>query len=72
MGSARKTVQELILVTLLLPGWEDERLVRTATCELGGDPRENAVLEPSKKPGNSVLLAVLRAAHGKDTMRTET
>lgn len=71
MGTARKTVQELILVPLLVPGWEDERLVRTATREVGGDPRENAVLEPSKKPGNRVLPAVLRAAHGKDKMRTE-
>lgn len=62
MGSARKTVQERILVTFfLLPGWEDERLVRTAARELGGDPRENAVLEPSKKPVATPIVADLKA-----------
>lgn len=64
-------VQELILGTLLLPGWEDERRVRRVTSEVGGDPRERGVLEPSKKPGNRVLPAVLRAARVQNKMRTE-
>lgn len=41
------------------------------TSEVGGDPRERGVLEPSKKPGNRVLPAVLRAARVQNKMRTE-
>lgn len=63
VGIARKIVQGLILRTLSLAGWEDKRRLKGVTSEVGGDPRESGVLEPSKKPGNRALPAVLSAAH---------
>lgn len=63
MSIARKIVQELILGTLLLTGREDKRRLRRVASEVGGDPRESGVLEPSKKPGNRTLPAALSAAH---------
>lgn len=40
--------------TLLLTGWEDERILRRVASEVEGDLRESHILEPSKKPGNRV------------------
>lgn len=64
MGIARKFVQELILDNnLLLTGWEDKGRLRGVASEVGEDPRESGVLEPSKTPGNRALPAVQSGAH---------
>lgn len=63
MGIARKFVQELILGTLLLTGWEDKGRLRGVASEVGEDPRESGVLKPSKISGNRALPAVQSGAH---------
>lgn len=50
MGIARKFVQELIPGTLLLTGWEDKGRLRGVAREVGEDPIESGILEPSKTP----------------------
>lgn len=55
--------------TLLLIGWEDERILRRVASEVEGDLRESGILEPSKKPGNRVLPAALSAAHIENNIR---